>query len=44
MNKNKTKKTAIQTKFIKAEKPIQKVAVGLTELDMLAHVPSQTNL
>jgi hypothetical protein len=44
INKNKTKKTAIQTKFVRAENPIQNVAVGFTEVDMLAQVPSQTNL
>ena len=43
-NKGVTKKTAIQTKFVRAENPIQNVAVGFTEVDMLAQVPSQTNL
>ena len=43
-NKNNTKKTAIETKLIRAEKPIQNVDVGLTELEILAHVPSQTSL
>lgn len=43
-NKNNTKNTAIQTKFINAEKPIQNVAVGFTDEDMLAHVPSHASL
>ena len=34
-----TKKQAMQTRFIKAEKPMQNVAVGLTCPVMLAQLP-----
>jgi hypothetical protein len=40
MNKKRTKKQAMQTRLMKAEKPTKNVANGFTDVDILAQLPS----
>ena len=43
MNKNMTRKQAMHRRFSRAEKPIEKVAVGLRDEDKIRQSPSHRN-